>query len=309
MLTFQDSNTSVDCGGRSRRDFLRVGALGLGGLTLPGLLAAQARAGQKDFVRDKSIVFLFCCGGPSHIEMFDPHMDRPLPQRSTTGEVKTPLAGVTFGGTLQKMASRADRMAIVRSYSPHEIADHARAIRHVFTAGDQLGHQTSIGSLVTRIHGESFTPSGVPTFIDLIQQEVEGEYRQDMQRMRVGNGPGALGASCASFSALGGGDLQNNMKLTLPIQRLDDRRNLLHSLDHLRRQLDSSGEMQALDQFEGQAVEMLLGGKARAALDLSQEDPRVVERYDTSQMNSGWTKRRPSTLGKRLLMARRLCDS
>lgn len=309
MLNFLDDHSRSDCGGHNRRDFLRVGALGLGGLTLPGLLAAGAEAANKDYIRDKSIVFLFCCGGPSHIETFDPHMDRPSPQHSVTGEVKTPLSGITFGGTLTNMAARADRMAVVRSYSPHEISDHAQAIRHVFIAGDPLGHEASIGAMATRIRGQSFTRQGVPTFAELIQEEVENEYRQDMQRMRVGNAAGSLGASCAAFAALGGGGLQSNMKLNLPLERLNDRRRLHHSLDKMQRQLDATGKMASLDEYEGQAVEMLLGGKTRAALDLSKEDPRVVERYDTSHMRSGWLKRRPSTLGKRLLMARRLCEA
>lgn len=312
MLTLFDDQASGDCGGSTRRDFLRVGALGLGGLTLPGLLATQAaaaREGRKSYVRKKSIVLLFLCGGPSQIETFDPHMDRPSPQCSTTGETKTPLFGVTFGGTLEKVAARADQLAIVRSYSPHDIADHALAIRHVLVAGDPLGHKASIGALATKIRGESFTSTGLPTFVELIEDEIEDQYREDMDRMRLGNSAGELGAACAPFAALGGDGLQKNMRLNLPLARLNERRSLHQSLDSFNRKLDARGGMESLDQFEGQAVELLLGGRTRDALDLSKEDPRVVERYDTSHMSSGWHKRRPSTLGKRLLMARRLCEA
>jgi len=309
MLTLVDDHRAFDCGGLNRRDFLRVGALGVGGLSLPALLAAKADAGRKEYVRDKSIVLLFCCGGPSHIEMFDPHMDRPSPQHSVTGEVKTPLPGVTFGGTLEKMAARADRMAVVRSYSPHEISDHAKAISHTLIGGGLMGHQASIGAITTAIGGESFTDSGMPAFVELIQEEIENEYRQDMQRMRNGNAAGSMGASCAPFAALGGDGLQQNMKLNLPLERLNQRRALHQSLDTLNRSIDAAGGMEAFDEFEGRAVEMLLGRKTRDALDLSKEDPRVLERYDTSHMRSGWLQRRPSTLGKRMLMARRLCEA
>ncbi len=278
MLTFHDDHRTIDCGGIDRRDFLRIGALGLGGLTLPGLLAAKARAGRKDYIRNKSIVLLFCCGGPSHIEMFDPHMDRPSPQCSTTGEVKTPLAGVTFGGTLENMAARADQMAIVRSYSPHEISDHAQAIYHVLIGGGLMGHKASIGSITTAIRGQSFTKSGMPAFVELIQEEIEDEYRQDMQRMRAGNAAGTMGAACAPFAALGGEGLQQNMQLNLPLARLNERRSLHKSLDKINRHVDAAGGMEAFDEFEGQAVEMLLGRKTRDALDLSQEDPRTVAR-------------------------------
>jgi hypothetical protein len=311
MLTFLDHAAGEDCDGTTRRDFLRIGTLGLGGLTLPGLLAAQAAAseGRSNYVRGKSVVFLFLCGGPSHIETFDPHMDRPAPQCSVTGETKTLLSGVSFGGTLEKLAARADRLAIVRSYSPHDIADHALAIRHVLVAGDPLGQKSSIGAIATKIRGESFSRAGSPTFVELIEDEIEDQYREDMERMRLGNGAGELGASCAPFAAWGGDGLQQNMKLNLPLARLNERRTLHASLDRLQRQIDSSGSMASFDEFEGQAVELLLGGRTREALDLSREDPRVVERYDTSHLSSGWHKRRPSTLGKRLLMARRLCEA
>ncbi|MFT7641347.1 MAG: hypothetical protein ACI9G1_003094 [Pirellulaceae bacterium] len=117
MFTLFGDDHSDDCSGLNRRDFLRIGSMGLGGLSLPAILAARADAGLKSYVRDKSVVLLFCCGGPSHIEMFDPHMDRPSPQRSVTGETKTRLTGVSFGGTLKNMAARADRMAVVRRES------------------------------------------------------------------------------------------------------------------------------------------------------------------------------------------------
>src|SRR5947209_11577738 len=79
-----------------RRAFLKIGGLTLGGLTLPGLLAA--RADSKHLVKDKSVIFLFLHGGPSQIETFDPKMSAPAGVRSTTGEIKTVLPGVTFGG-------------------------------------------------------------------------------------------------------------------------------------------------------------------------------------------------------------------
>ena len=86
----------------NRRDFLRAGAFGLSGRTLPWWLAQKAKATETDryhYVRDKAIVLLFCCGGPSQFETFDPHMEAPAPARSLTGEIKTTIPGVTFGST------------------------------------------------------------------------------------------------------------------------------------------------------------------------------------------------------------------
>src|SRR5205823_14075181 len=99
--------------------FLQVGGLALGGLTLPGLLAAKARAAEGGrLFADKSVVFLFLHGGPSQVETFDPKMSAPAEVRSSTGETNTVLPGVTFGGTFPRLAAPADRLLVVRSDQP-----------------------------------------------------------------------------------------------------------------------------------------------------------------------------------------------
>ena len=120
MLTIQDKNRARTCQGYNRREFLRVGGLGmLGGLTLPQFLAAKAQAAALGrVVKDKAVVFLFLQGGPSHLEFFDPKMSAPADVRSTTGETQTNLPGITFGGTFQKLAPMTDKIAVVRSYAP-----------------------------------------------------------------------------------------------------------------------------------------------------------------------------------------------
>src|SRR5215212_6624286 len=105
-----------------RRDFLRVGSLALGGLSLPWLIPTAhggtklSEAGKP--VTDKAVVFLFLHGGPSQFETFDPKMTAPAEIRSATGEIKTAIPGVTFGSTFPKLAKMADRLAVVRSYVP-----------------------------------------------------------------------------------------------------------------------------------------------------------------------------------------------
>ena len=93
MLAISDSN------GFGRRHFLRVGGLGLGGLSLSDLFSLQATADQSNVLRNKSVVFLFMHGGPSQIETFDPKMSAPDGIRSATGELLTRIPGVTFGST------------------------------------------------------------------------------------------------------------------------------------------------------------------------------------------------------------------
>src|SRR5262245_40615835 len=118
MLTLAFSSSSRDCAGLTRRSFLRAGMLGLGGLSLPWLLRNQARAAAVDpgYVKDKAVVLVFLAGGVSHIESFNPNMDAPEPYHSITGEVKTPIPGITLGGTFPELARHAKHLAAVRPF-------------------------------------------------------------------------------------------------------------------------------------------------------------------------------------------------
>src|SRR6266540_4289309 len=136
MLTIQSKSATRDCQGNTRRDFLKAGFLGLGGLTLPWLLEQKARASSGGFVRDKAIVLIFCGGGASHIETFNPNMGAPAPFCSVTGEVQTNVPGITLGGTFPRLAEHARNMAIVKSFR-HPIGNHEQAISHVLTGGDR----------------------------------------------------------------------------------------------------------------------------------------------------------------------------
>src|SRR5690242_13155436 len=111
MLSLFRDRRVRDCEGTTRRDFLKVGTLGAGGLSLPDLLAARARASASGLpTKETSVVWLWLGGGASHIETFDPKMSAPAEFRSVTGEVSTRLAGVTLGATFPQIGRVADRM-------------------------------------------------------------------------------------------------------------------------------------------------------------------------------------------------------
>jgi uncharacterized protein DUF1501 len=118
MLSLCDSRHDRNCQGLLRRELLRIGGLGFGGLlTLPCLLALKGQAAALGHVvKDRSVVQLFLQGGPLHIELFDPKMTAPSEIRSIAGEAQTRLPGVTFGGTISKLAAMADKLAAVHSY-------------------------------------------------------------------------------------------------------------------------------------------------------------------------------------------------
>ena len=149
-----------------RREFLRVGGLALGGLSLPQLFAGTsipAGTSAKP-VTDKSVIFLFQHGGPSQIETYDPKMDSSESTRSVTGETKTSIPGVTFGGTFPKLAARADRFSVVRSFVT---GDGKHDIKPIVCQDGQMGN---LGSAYSSVAGGNHAVSGMPLNVALFPQ-------------------------------------------------------------------------------------------------------------------------------------------
>jgi Protein of unknown function (DUF1501) len=304
--------------GYSRREFLRIGTLGLGGLSLPHLLGARGlAAGSKPITTGKSVIFLFMFGGPSQFETFDPKMGAPDGVRSVNGEVGTSLPGVTFGSLFPQLGQRANQLAVVRSYVPgREVSNHL--IYPIVHRTETLG--ASLGALYSRMAGMTNPANGMPTNAALFPPSVDASCRP--VRMDFGNllATGPVGTAFAPFVPGGSSTLQENMRLNIDRNRLDDRRQLLRQLDGIKRQIDASGTMDAMDRIQSQAFEVILRGAAEA-LDLSREPAQVIARYDTAGLvrpetiNRRWTESYPKyidhgkTLGKLLLLARRLCEN
>lgn len=315
MLTLSDTRPTRDCQRLSRRELLRVGGLTLGGLSLPGLMASRAAAAAKDsYVRDVSVVFLFLQGGPSHIEFFDPKMTAPSEIRSTTGEIPTAHAGITFGGTFPKLARLAQKFSIVRSYgsqnSGHEYLE-------VMSARNAL--KATMSAIYARIAGTNDTDTGMPLNTLVLPEAVESGLKLG-SNFETGALPtlysaGQLGANYAAFNPSGGGPLQQDMQLKMPAERLDDRRNLLSRLDQLRRRVDATEAVAGVEKYQQQAFEVITRGVA-SAFDLTKEDRATLARYDTGHVFDNaevqrWGDMRRSTnlLGKQMLLARRLCEA
>jgi uncharacterized protein (DUF1501 family) len=304
VLTFYDP--------RTRRDFLQIGALGLGGLAMPQILRAEATAQALPFLRDRSVVFLFMHGGPPQAETFDPKMTAPAEYRCFNGEIKTTLPGVTYGASMQRLAKLADKIAVVRSFHTGDGAHNIKPLvsRHSLDA--------NIGSVYSRVSGTTDGASGMPINAALFPRAVDDQAQPRIKNFGDFADTGDLGAAYAPFIPSGDGPLMDNMRLNIPQTRLDDRRALLASLDRFKRQLDSSGNMAGIDKFNRQAYDVILG-RVSKAFELSQEDPKVLARYDTSRLISPdkidkkWNNHRNyrdhgQTLGKLMLMARRLCE-
>jgi uncharacterized protein (DUF1501 family) len=287
------------CDGSSRRDFLKIGTLGLCGLTLADLLRARAADAKTATKRVPSIVLLFLDGGASHIETFDPKMTAPAEYRSLFGAVKTSLPGVDFGGLLPKMATLANKMAIVRSFT-HKDGDHGGATHWVktgypwppqfFGKAPVIPQQNpSMGSAVARSLGAINPDTGVPRYVRVLSNH--GGY--------PGDDAAWLGQSFAPFrcGVSGGRDnpMLKNMSLKIASERLADRRTLLKAFDQMDRTIDKTDLMKGMDGFQRQAVDVVLG-KAKEAFDLSLENAKTKEKYGPG-------------LGQEMLLARRLCEA
>ena len=294
-----------------RRDFLRVGGLALGGLSLPSLLRAGAplsSAGRP--VTDKSVIFLFLHGGPSQIETFDPKMTAPAETRSATGEVKTALPGITFGGTFPKVAALADRVTVVRSFTTGDANHDIKPV----VGRDTFG--ANIGSAYAAVAGGNNPATGMPSNVLLFPRAVDPAREPGQAGFGRFSSSGPFGAGTAPFQPDGDGTLKKDMKLTLPMDRLDDRKSLLAALDRAKESL--AAEAEGMDSTREKAFSVLLGGVGEA-FDLAKEDRKTVERYDTAplvnveKIDKKWANYKmytdnALTLGKLLLLARRLCE-
>ena len=315
MLQLTDPSVHRNCSGLSRREVLRIGALGLGGLTLADLLRAREEvAAAGGSVRDVSVVLLFLQGGPSHIECFDPKMEAPSEIRSTTGEVPTKLPGLTFGGTFSKMGQLADKLAVVRSY---QSKNGGHTYQDVVSARNSL--KASMSALYARAAGTSNPNTGLPSNTLVLPEAIKpdlklrGNFEKNaLPGLTAG---GSLGGSYEAFNPVGGGAARDNMELQLPQSRFANRRNLLSSLDGWRRSVEDSGRLGIVDRYRQQAYDILLRGVGDA-FDLSKEDPKTIARYDTTGLfdmkvlnRYNDMYRSSNLLGHQMLMARRLCEA
>ncbi|HTU20894.1 MAG TPA: DUF1501 domain-containing protein [Gemmataceae bacterium] len=316
MFRLLDQQHDRNCQGYCRREFLQIGGLGfLGGLTLPALLHAREQAASEGrSVKERSVVLLFLQGGPSHIELFDPKMSAPEDVRSMTGEVKTVLPGITFGGTFTKLAKLADKLAVVRSYASMN-GDHS----YLAVTGGGNPLKASMSSLYARVAGTTHPRTGLPSNVLVLPEAVEPGLKLqgnfETGALPTLTAPGDLGPNYAAFNPSGGEQLKKNFKMTLPPERFDDRRRLLAELDTLRRQVDRTGVMEGVDRYQQQAFDVITRGVGQA-FDLTKEDPRTIARYDTSKLfrrediTKWYDMRRSSNLlGKQMLLARRLVEA
>ncbi|MEC9326350.1 MAG: DUF1501 domain-containing protein [Verrucomicrobiota bacterium] len=296
MLSIYSKNEGKFCDGMSRRGFLRVGGLSLGGASLPQILSADT---SKSGLGHKAIIMIFLAGGPPHQDMWDIKRDAPTNIRGEFNTIKTKVPGIEICELFPKIASMADKFAFIRSIVGAQGGhDAQQCLTGKSPRNAPAGGWPSIGSVMSSIQGPAST--AVPAFVGLSPKCGHDQWGDPGQ-------PGFCGPSHSAFTPNRGGGASDVELKGISLERLGDRQSLLKSVDCFRRDVDASGVMGSLDDFNKQAYGVLTSSKLAEAFDLSKEDPKLVERY-----GKGTEKLTADGPWKRLdqfLMARRLVEA
>ena len=274
---------------RSRRNVLKASLAGLGGLSLPDLLkhrAASAAAGRP--TNHKSVILLWMTGGPSQIDTWDPKPTRPEKNRGPFSVISTALPGTYICEHLPKQAAMLDRFTLIRSVNPKHSSHqpnqvmqtgNLRAAPRTDRTGDKW---PAIASVCGKFRGANH-PS-MPPYVSFMRHPSHiawGGYLGREHDPFIANNVTRLpiydkvGNDTGQFSQAGLFQLPHG----LTADRIHKRQTLLQDFDLLRSDLDQSGAMESLNAYSRKAVEMVLGGRAQKAFDLSYEDDRVRARY------------------------------
>lgn len=286
-------STNRTCDGVSRRNFLRVGSLAVGGMTLPNLLRGEALAKEAGTsAKRKAVILVWQAGGPSHLDMYDLKPTAPAEYRGEFKPIPTNVSGIEISEHLPLQAAMFDKFSVVRS-AFHTNAGHGMGSQWMLT-----GYQPTIevndniypscGSVVAALRGPN--EPGMPAYCNV-------PNRLDLGKAAY------LGASYNPFSPDSDPNSQGfqvrNMKLpgNLSLNRLERRQQLLGQVDTIRRDIDTKGDIVGLDKFYHDAFEMVTSEKALRAFDIHKEDPKLREKYGRND------------LGQSCLLARRLVES
>ena len=290
------ARTNAYCDGVSRRDFLKIGGLAMGGLSLPQLLAREASAGVKN--SRKSVIMIYLCGGPPHQDMYDLKPDAPSEIRGEFQPIKTAVPGIEVCELLPNLARIMDKLIPIRTMIGCK-DDHAgyQCYTGHLNQGEPAGGWPHLGSAVSRLQGPVLP--GVPPFVSLCYQTQHKPYNEP--------GAGFLGLGHSAFRPMGEG--RDDLVLQgITADQLADRRNLLTSIDRFRRDWDNRGSMEGMDVFTQRAIGILTSSQLFDALDISKESEKKRARYghyDAARAKGDGAPRVPQNL----LLARRLVEA
>ena len=249
------------CDGVTRRGFLRIGAFGAG-LTLAEMLRLRAGAAQSKPTA-RSAILIYLPGGPSHMDMYDLKPDAPREFRGDFKPIDTNVPGVQICEHFPLQAKMWDKFACVRSVVTVDEHSDTMVMTGFPDRTNRKDNRPSVGSVVSKLRGSGH---GVPPFVSL-------------RNMTRGTEPGYLGIAHRPFTPSGPGARNLRISRDVSLERLEDRKGLRDAFDGINRDLDTSGTLKGIDSFTSQALDLVVSGKARNALDLSKEEAKSRARY------------------------------
>ena len=302
------------CDGLSRRSFLQVGGLAMGGLSLPQILAAEKAAPKttkSGGLGHKAVIMVYLPGGPTHHDMTDLKPDAPSDIRSPFKPIGTSVPGIHVCELMPKLAKAMDKLVIVRSLVGLKNRHESFQCYTGRPGGrpednEPPGGWPTMGSVISKL--QSAGPGGVPAYVDAGPQMSYKPY--NVKGVHISSSviswPGFTGHRHTPFHLYGQGksDLELN---NITVNQLEDRKGLLTSFDNFRRGVDARKEADA-NPFREQAFSILSSSKLAAAINLKNEDPKVVARYGKSKPTTASFGGSPKDPQK-LLLARRLVEA
>lgn len=271
-MVFQP-RSSAPLTGLRRRDFLRFGALTVGGCGLADLLRLRAHAGTSSST-PKSVIMVVLPGGPSHVDMYDPKPDAPPEFRGEFGTIPTNVRGLNVSDQLPLQAQIADKMSVIQGikwegrHDPYELLSGraSQSTGQIRTAEKW----PAFGSVVSRIRSTATTT--MPPYVNL--NDIRTVPATDDPEV-----PRYMGPAHAPFRPTGP-ELENlRLPAGITAPRLDERMSLLTRFDQTRKEVEASAEMASLDDFQRRAIGMVTSGEVYKALDLKREEPQVRDRF------------------------------
>ena len=313
MLTIGGATEQL-CDGLSRRDFLRIGALGsmgtLGaGLTLTDLLRLRECGAASPGSSSKAVIMIVLQGGPSQLDTYDLKPDAPAEYRGEFKPIQTNVPGIDICELMPMQATIADKLAIIRGF---QTRDPCHTLEEVVTGFRPRDKRPAFGSIVSRVSDRT---AGIPPFVSLTVDNGKrsGRRRKELHRAES---PGYAGLAHGPF--IPRGQALENLTLADGVtpQRLQQRKHLLSAFDDLHRTLDAKGSA-GMDQLTARALEMITSPKIRDALDVNLEPESVRAKYtgrptygtDGFVKNAPYIKSSGTWEGMRFLQARRLVEA
>jgi hypothetical protein len=264
VLTIQGQSNNGFCDKVSRRQFLQIGGLTLGGMSLMDMLALEAKAGIRS--NHKAIIMVYLPGGPSHQDTFDLKPDAPADVRGEFKPIKTKVPGIQICEHLPKIAGMMDKFAVIRSLVGARDEHASNICVSGYTEADSRQNNIpTIGSVLSRLQGP--VDKTVPPYVWLGARTQHMPYNDP--------GPGFLGLGHSALNP--NGPMMADMTLKdMSLDRLANRRQMLASFDRFRKSVD---RLKGMDALTERAFDILTSSKMAQALDVTREDPKVRARY------------------------------